>query len=369
MQIPRTHATAFEPVRTRRAALFLVAALACLTLAAGCAGMGRQSVETTEGMSTQRLLMVADSAYAHGEFHRSELYYQRTLERVDLSPAERLLGTRRLAESAAQAGHPRQALEALQGWAALDPAAPKDATYTALKMAVLGELGHEDELGAEANRILGSTDMAWSERARLGALFGRVLLERDQAADAVRFWDKLYARGKSGAERGELERNLYRVLTQTPDLEPLERQATPETAGRFPLAVARFEQGRRIAAKAGNDTSASVRGTALMQDVLLRSNLEDKAFFGDILASLGGGQGGGAGLRVALAVPITRRSPGARARPSGSWPPPAWTWRSASSTPTPRAGCSAWPRSPASGAWWAARSPWRASSPWPTPGW
>ncbi|MGE4552176.1 MAG: ABC transporter substrate-binding protein, partial [Desulfovibrionaceae bacterium] len=56
-------------------------------------------------------------------------------------------------------------------------------------------------------------------------------------------------------------------------------------------------------ARAGTDSSAAVQGRALMQDVLLRSQLDDKSFFGDILSSLGGA--GGAGLRVALAVPIT----------------------------------------------------------------
>lgn len=282
--------------------------LAWLVLAlSGCAGLDRTATGSPEeGMSTQQLLLAADQAWRDGESQRSERYYQRILQRVDVAPAGRLLATRRLAESSFRAGRPQQALHFLQSWAQQDPRAGKDVSYLELRMSVLAELGQESELAAGAEHILSAPGLSWGDRARLGIFLGRVFLDHGRAADAADFWEQLYARAGSAGHRGELERQLDHGLAQVQDLDPLIRLAAPGTAEQFPFAVARFEQGRRMVAEGGGGV---MQGAALMQDVLLRSNLTDKAFFGDILSSLGGDSGGMA-LRLVLAVPVTGKYAG-----------------------------------------------------------
>jgi hypothetical protein len=229
--------------------LFLFVFLLCLAgiLGAGCEKkpVAPAAPPKPERMSTDRLAGAALQAWMSRDYAKSELYYQRLLQRKDLDPGLKLTATKRLALSAFHAGHYHQALDSLESWRSqaerLDPEWGRCYVDTLLRLDKAGKLADyfQDMLAEPVAGV--------DQRFRAGMGLASLYWERDRHGLALQALQQLYDSLQAKKDRLRLERRLLTRLEAAP-AEQLERFAsfvTPENMLQFPYALAAFDHARR----------------------------------------------------------------------------------------------------------------------------
>ena len=159
-------------------------AVFCCLVLAGCQASAPKPVPPPSDISTAELSRQAEQAFAKKLYAQSELFHARLLERKDLAKGQRPAALQRLAASALEARHPRQARDALQAWAELDKRAAADAEWNRIYVEALAGLDSSEGLDAHLDWVLKKPDMPWESRKAAAA----------KAAD-VAFKARQYPRG------------------------------------------------------------------------------------------------------------------------------------------------------------------------------
>lgn len=254
-------------------------------------------------MATPALQAEADKAWNERRYSQAELYYQRLLERPDVSDAQRLTAYERLADSAFEAGHYHQALMALDAWAGASYGVRDRWEWNALYLKTLDAMQARDKLESHMRQLLSRDDMAWSTKFRTAVWYARVHAS-DDAAGALDLLSKYYEAAPDDEARAVYEGELATMLSGLDDvrLEHLAGEVRASDAYRFPYNLVLAERAVRHAHR--SDEWPGAWGT--LRDVATHGGLADVTRLELIIADLEM-RYGIPRLGVALALPLTGR--------------------------------------------------------------
>ncbi|MGE4506341.1 MAG: ABC transporter substrate-binding protein [Desulfovibrionaceae bacterium] len=290
-----------------RNSLLPILTLCACVLLAGCQTLStaQPRVKQTATLGTAELQREADAAFAEGRHPAAELYYARLAERPDLPDGARPEVFRRMAVSAAEAGHANSAQQALSRWVELDPSATRSADYFVYGLRVYHELGMRGAEAQLADRLLHDQQLPWPVRARGGVALAGLRFAEGERALALETLHSFYGQAPDDPGRAAMERAFLRQLRDEPWDTALPGLLTPANRDSFPYALLAFEEGRRLA----DDEDEWPRAWKAMRRVVSRAELADKTHLGDILLGLERDHGQPS-LSVALLVPLSGRYQG-----------------------------------------------------------
>lgn len=298
-----SHLHTQSAARALAVAIMLSLALAVLTGCQPRTGVQPAPTQSERLMSTADLQAEADKAWNERRFSQAELYYQRLLERTDLSDARRLTAYGRLAESAYEAGHYRQAMMALDAWAGASYGVQDSWEWNELYLKTLNAMQSTDKLEAHLRRLLSRDDMAWSTKFRTAVWYARVHAH-DDASGAMDLLAKYYEAAPDDEARAVYEAETAAMLTDLDDtrLRQLADTVLPSDAYRFPYNLVVAERAVRHAHRTDEWPAA----WGALRDVVSHGGLADPARLELKIADLEM-RYGIPRLGVALALPLTGR--------------------------------------------------------------
>ncbi len=222
--------------------------LIALLAAWGCAP--KQTVKSTDLLSTPNLLVEADAAWKTKRYAVAELYYGKLLERTDLATNELPVLCARLAESAYMEGHYHEARIALEKWANLNTAAVNDPMWERMYLRTIAALGKTERLQNHLQWLLGTPSVPWAVRADAALWFSHFFMERGDNERALDVLGRFYEQAPDRAARVALEHDFLHRLQGLCDTSvvDLASAVSAENLWRFPYALAGFEHDVRMAA-------------------------------------------------------------------------------------------------------------------------
>jgi hypothetical protein len=279
-------------------------AVFCCLVLAGCQASAPKPVPPPSDISTAELSRQAEQAFAKKLYAQSELFHARLLERKDLAKGQRPAALQRLAASALEARHPRQARDALQAWAELDKRAAADAEWNRIYVEALAGLDSSEGLDAHLDWVLKKPDMPWESRKAAAAKAADVAFKARQYPRGLAVLDSFYRVAPDAKARAGMEKDFRAGIERLRDSElgAVVQAAPADKKGRFPYVLARFEQARREAAgKEPFDRSWSA-----LRAIAANADLADKLLIGSAVMQLET-RHGSPKAGIVLALPLTGR--------------------------------------------------------------
>ncbi|MFW5490475.1 MAG: penicillin-binding protein activator [Desulfovibrio sp.] len=253
----------------RRVGLFtgvLLCVLLILVLA-GCEkkiigpGIARPEVRD---VSTPKLVQEADDAWQNKDWARSELFYERLLQRPDLEPSVMPLAHQRFTISTLNARHFHRALQACEVWGKAVPQvrlswAPWYSTQLAAHVALKDISGARLFLG---NTMADATLPEGIRTQSVNSLFDVNSLAMESAWEFARFLNPLHAKLPDDAVKARLEADTLTWMESLDNsaLDEILQAGGKDNENVFPYSVSRFESAWRKA-----DKSVKIWPTAYRQ--------------------------------------------------------------------------------------------------------
>ncbi|MGE4558266.1 MAG: penicillin-binding protein activator [Desulfovibrionaceae bacterium] len=237
----------------RRKQIFPLIALLLFLAVLWAAGCGKTVVPSRpalqpELMSTERLAGEASQAWMRRDYAKSELYYERLLQRPELDEGSKLVATKRLALSAYYAEHYHQALQSLQDWRARTPEGRMDSEWETCYVDTLQKLDRSDLLEAFFQKLLAAPDAESSLISKTGLALASLYWAQDQHGMSLDTLRRLYAYSADNDEaRADLEKRFLQKLEAVPteQLEKFGHFVTQANVTQFPYTLVSYEQAMR----------------------------------------------------------------------------------------------------------------------------
>jgi hypothetical protein len=227
--------------------ILLICLAALWTTGCGKAVVPSKPAGQPEIMSTQRLAGAASQAWTARDYAKSELYYERLLQRPDLDEGSKLIAAKRLALSAYHAEHYHQALLSLEKWREIVPEASLDAEWSACYVETLQKLDRADLLEAFFQKLLASPGANGTQVSKTGLTLASLYWSQDLHGMSLDTLRRLYVYLGDDSARAELEKRFLQKLEAAPteQLERFGRFVTQTNVTGFPYALVSYEQAMR----------------------------------------------------------------------------------------------------------------------------
>lgn len=297
-----------------RATVLALLALMVLS-AAGCGGK-RSIIIPQEPVTPQvqqpvrrSALDEGNEALKRGDAATAERIFGMMTARTDITPEERLGAWRGYSMAAEANAHPNLALDGLEGWRRLDPAADAGQDWQDTWYRAMSRIS-KTESRQRATAVFGDAARPWGLRAQAGLIVATRQWEGGDISGSLQTLSNLWAQAgtQAGAAAGSqsfraaLENRLFDELKRSDNatVEQLAATVTPENEGRYPYNIIELESARRMAAA----NAGSLRALETLTRLQRSGNFNDPNLLGTVLTPLEQ-SGMRASRTVALALPMT----------------------------------------------------------------
>ncbi|WP_415714756.1 hypothetical protein [Maridesulfovibrio sp.] len=272
--------------------------------ASGCVSLQKQPVKmptiSTEMLTTQALVSVADKAWRSRDYISSELYYTRLLERSDIPEREIPAATERLAISSFKSGHYHEAEARLEQWKKLSDEAISSPVWQQYYFETLTAIKSFPKLRTHLSATMEDPFLSWDIRSTAG----KNLSGMEQDASSLTALERLYAIAPDDSNKQELEQWFMQGLEKKTkaEIEAMNGLVPSEANLKFPYELLIFEK----AVRQSGDTEYWPMSWRAMAGIIQNGQIADKAYFSAILSKLEG-QYGIPRVGIALVLPISGR--------------------------------------------------------------
>ncbi|MDC0336290.1 hypothetical protein OAN24_05300 [Pseudodesulfovibrio sp.] len=279
---------------------FFVLPLMVLFMVWGCAP--KQTIKSTDLLSTPNLLVEADAAWQAKQYEAAELYYSKLLERHDLVKSELPLIYSRLSESAFKSGHYHQARIALENWANLDTKALDDPAWERSYLGTMAALGKTERLQNHLKWLLQNHQMPWQTRREVAFWYSDYFQQKGDTERALDVLEGFYKQAPDMTARFSFEHEFLQKVQNLDDkqITALSTSVSAENQWRFPYALVGFERGVRQS----SDAEAWSVVWRNLRSLAANADLADLIPFENKLAELEA-KYGLPRIGLALALPLT----------------------------------------------------------------